>query len=368
MKKYIESITQYFSPNLINSTKRVLKFLFFYTIAFIILVLGIKYAIPFIIAYIIAISLRPLKNRILLINKRFKNLKCAEGVVAFLLTTLIVSLIAWILFVLGCELAEQLVNFYNYITNKDTLNTLMASITYHVNEILDKLDNNFNIDIMNKVNEVIQKVIASVTSLTAVFIKSILNVLVSIPTAFLMIIKTIVATFFFTKDIDKIERKIIGAFSEKGLLLLKKLNEKKNEVFSGYIKAYSMIMIGVFIYSIIPFKLAGVEYATVISLITAILDALPLFGAGLVYGIFAISFLILGNFKSFIILIIGYIGAVIIRQFLEQQLVSSFLGLNPLIIIIGLFLVLTPLGFKGMFYFVGAFLAYQALYSPKNTE
>lgn len=368
MKKYIESITQYFSPNLIYGTKRVLKFLVFYTIIFIILALGIKYAIPFIIAFMIAMSLRPLKNKILSINKRFNKFKWAEGVVSFLLTILIVALVAWILFILGCELVEQLVNFYNYITNQDTLNILMESVTSNVNEILDKLDKNLNMDVMNKVSEVIQKVIASVTSLTAVFIKSILNVLVSIPTAFLMIIITVIATFFFTKDIDKIERRIKGAFSEKGLLLLKRLNEKKNEVFSGYIKAYSFIMVGIFIYSIIPFKLAGVKYATVIALITAILDALPLFGAGLVYGTFAISFLVLGDFKACIILIIGYIGAVVIRQFLEQQLVSSFLGLNPLIIIIGLFLVLTPLGFKGMFYFIGAFLAYQALYSSKKIE
>lgn len=366
MKKFIESITQYFSPNLIDGTKRVLKFLFFYTIVFIILALGIKYAIPFIIAFIIAMSLRPLKNKILSINKKFKRFQWAEGIVSFLLTIIIVSLIAWILFILVYKLAQQLVNFYNYITNEDTLNILIKSTSFKVNEILDKVDRNFNIDVMNKINEVIEKLIASVTSLTAVFVKSILNILVSIPAAFLMIVITIIATFFFTKDIDKIERKIKSAFSQKGLLLLKRLNEKKNAVFGGYIKAYTLIMIGIFIYSIIPYKLAGIKYATVIALITAILDALPVFGAGLVYGIFAISSLVLGDFKAFIILIIGYIGAVVIRQFLEQQLVSSFLGLNPLIIIIGLFLVLTPLGFKGMFYFVGAFISYKALYSSEK--
>ena len=45
---------------------------------------------------------------------------------------------------------------------------------------------------------------------------------------------------------------------------------------------------------------------------------------------------------------------------------STFLGLNPLVIIIALFLIITPVGFVGMFYFLGAFILYDII-SPNKT-
>ena len=90
MKNFMNSILKYFSPELIASTKRVFKFLFIYTIGFIIVAFGIKYAIPFVIAFFIAIALRPLKNKILSINSKFKKFKISEGLVSIILTLFIV--------------------------------------------------------------------------------------------------------------------------------------------------------------------------------------------------------------------------------------------------------------------------------------
>ena len=367
MKNFFKNILQYFSPELIKSIQRILKFLLVYTIIFIIIAAGFKYAIPFVIAFIIAILLKPIKNRILSLNKKFESLGCANGIVSFLLTLLIVSGIAWLVFIIGVNLVQQLKSLYVYITNKDTLDMFIVYSKEKVNLILNALGKNLTPDIMTEINDGLASIIESISSIISLFLKNLLNIVVSIPTAFLMILITIIATFFFTKDIDKIQVKIKGIFSEKGLRLLDKLNKKKNEILGGYVKAYTLIMIALFIYCIIAFKIAGIKYAVVIALLTAIIDALPLFGAGLVYGFLVIASFIEGDYKKAIILIIGYIGIVAVRQFLEQQLVSSFLGLNPLIVIIGLFIALTPLGFKGMFYFIGAFLVYEALYStPKK--
>ena len=367
MKNFFKNILQYFSPELIKSIQRILKFLLIYTIIFIIIAAGFKYAIPFVIAFIIAILLKPIKNRILSLNKKFKSLGCANGIVSFLLTLLIVSGIAWLVFIIGVNLVQQLKSLYVYITNKDTLDMFIVYSKEKVKIILNALGKNLTPDIMTEINDGLASIIESISSIISLFLKNLLNIVVSIPTAFLMILITIIATFFFTKDIDKIQVKIKGIFSEKGLRLLDKLNKKKNEILGGYVKAYTLIMIALFIYCIIAFKIAGIKYAVVIALLTAIIDALPLFGAGLVYGFLVIASFIEGDYKKAIILIIGYIGIVAVRQFLEQQLVSSFLGLNPLIVIIGLFIALTPLGFKGMFYFIGAFLVYEGLYStPKK--
>lgn len=360
MKNFIKGILQYFSADFIRNAIRICKFLVVYTIIFAIFIFGIKYAIPFVIAYIIALTIRPIKSKILSINNKMKRFKISNSVVSMILTLAIVLILFLILIVSGYQIVEQLKNFYVYITNEQTVNDLFNMISVKVKEILERRQD-IDPELMAKINETITKLISQVTSLTAVIVQNMLNIIISIPAAFIMVIITIISTFFFTKDIEIIQNKIKSGFSEKGVELIRKIIKKKNVIFGSYIKAYSLIMICVCIYSILLFSIAGIKYALVLGIITALLDALPIIGAGLVYGVLAIISISIGDIKALIILIIGYIVSIAIRQFLEQKLVSSFLGVHPLVIIIALFLVLTPLGFIGMFYFLGAFLIYEII-------
>ena len=237
------------------------------------------------------------------------------------------------------------------------MNELYKEFTSKGNELLS----NFDPAIIEKANEVLGKLISTITGLMATFVNNLLGIIVSIPTAVIMVLITIIATFFFIKDIDKIHSKLRGAFSKKGLELINKIRKKKNDIFGGYLKALGVILIAITIYTTIIYYIADVKYAFVLAVLTALVDALPLFGAGIFYGILAIIAIVSGNIKGFIILIIGYIGVVVIRQYLEQKLVSSFLGIHPLIVIIAIFLALTPLGFIGTFYFLGAVLLYEVI-------
>ncbi|PRR83854.1 AI-2E family transporter [Clostridium vincentii] len=364
MKNFMNSILKYFSPELIGSTKRILKFLFIYTIGFFIVAVGFKYAIPFVIAFFIAMALRPLKNKILSINSKYKKFKISEGLVSIILTLLIIVIVSLLIFVIGYKITEQFKSYYSYITDKETLNNLLNTANESLQKVLVGMDN-ISPDIEDKLSEILTKIISIVSSLTSELVGSLLNIIVSIPIAVLMIIITIIATIFLVKDIDKVLQKIKGAFSEKGLQVLRRIQDKKNVIVGGYIKAYSLIMIAICIYSILIYKVAGFKYAIVIGIITALLDALPLIGAGMVYGIVAMGSLFTGDIKGAIIVLVGYIGAVFIRQFLEQKLVSSLLGLHPLVIIIGLFLALTPIGFIGTFYLIGGCLLYKIISLPK---
>lgn len=329
--------------------------------------IGLKYAIPFIIALLLAMSLRPIKNRILCINKRFKRFKLTDGFISMVLTITIVAVASILLLVIGFKIAEQLTNFYTYITDKNTLNTIMNTALVEINQFIKNVSD-IDQDALEKINELVPKLISLGTSIAATFVQNLLNILVSIPTAFIMVLITIIATFFFTKDIDVIQVKLKKAFSDKGIQLIRRFRKKKNEIFGGYLKAFALIMIAVIIYTAVIYKFAGIKYAVAIAIITGILDSLPIFGAGLVYGIVGIIALLGQNYKGLLIIVLGYIGCVVIRQFLQQQLMSTFLGLNPLVIIIGLFLIVTPVGFVGMFYFIGAFIIYDIITPAKDTE
>lgn len=367
MKNFIKSLSTYLSVGFIDNAKKMSKFLLVYTLCYAIIVISIKYAIPFVIAYIFALSLRPIKNKILSINKYFKKNKISNGVASGILTFGMVTVLVLIIFALGYQIVEQIRGIYEYMKNPDNFNNIISESSERIKDFLTKIDN-YNPEIMVKVNEALQSIVSKITSLLTIFFQNLLNIIVTIPTAFILVLITIITTFFFTKDIEKIHGKLKSTFSEKGIKVIEKVRIKKNEIFTGYIKAFSIIMLVLCFYSIIVYKFAGVKYALALGVITAIVDALPLFGAGLFYGVLAIMSFSVGDIKSGVILLIGYIGCVIIRQYLEQILVSSFLGVHPLVIIIALFLAFTPLGFIGTFYFLGACLLYEAFYSGEKNN
>lgn len=339
---------------------KAVKFLIIYTIGFLILVIGLKFTMPFVIAFLIAVILKPVKHNLLKLNSRLKIIKLSNGVVSFLLTITIVILIISLISAIGYQVFIQTEKFVVYITNPNTANEIISKVDYYVNSVLVKM-NNIEPSIVSKLNEGIMELVKGVTNVLSTLGKNLLSLAISIPTGIISIFIMLIATYFFTKDIEKIQSEITGVFSKKGMNFVRDVRKKLNKVFGGYIKAYAIIMVAIAVLSFIIFSLAKVEHALPIAILTSVLDFLPLIGAGLIYGILILSTYFAGNTTAAVILFIGFIILAIVRQLLEQNLVASFIGVHPLVMIIALFIALTPLGFAGMFYFLGAFLLYRAV-------
>lgn len=354
------SLLEYISPEFINGAKKVSKFLVIYTVCFFILAISLKFTIPFVIAFLIAMLLKPIKNRILSLNNRMKRLKLSNGLVSFLLTITIVILVLSILGAIIYEIVIQTGNFLQFLTNPNTVEGTIKTIDSITNNLLAKL-NNLDPNIVKNINEGITTIVKVISGVATTLGKKLLSFAGSIPGILITFLVMLISTYFFTKEIEVIQRKVKSIFSEKGHKLFSTILGKMNIVFGAYIKAYLLIMFVIAFISCIIFSLAKVRYALPIAILTAILDFLPLIGAGLVYGILAIIMYFNGKITSAVIIIIGYIIVALTRQLLEQNLVASFIGVHPLVMIIGLFIVITPLGFMGMFYFIGAFLLYKAV-------
>ena len=353
-------LMEYMSEEFINKTKKTIKFLIIYTIGFFLLFACFKYAMPFVIAIIIAITFKPLKNRILKINQRTRKFKITNGAISLIMTILIVVILGSLVGTIIYQIFIQSQKFLNYATNPNTIVEITEIIDNFVNRVLASMKS-IDPEIISKLNESIMELVKIITNLFSNLGGKILKLAVSIPSGIITVFITLISTYFFTKDIEKIQSNVKGMFSEKGLKFLRDLKRKLNNTTIGYIKAYLLIIIAIASISTIIYLIAGVEYAVPIGILTAVLDFLPLIGAGLVFGVLIIIEYFSGNTIGAVILIIGYIIVAIIRQLLEQNLVASFIGVHPLVMIIGLFIALTSLGFAGMFYFLGAFILYDAV-------
>jgi sporulation integral membrane protein YtvI len=116
----------------------------------------------------------------------------------------------------------------------------------------------------------------------------------------------------------------------------------------GYIKAQLILMCITGACVIIGLSLLGYKYALLIGLITAVLDALPVIGPGFILWPWIAVCLLGGRYHYALGLLVIYIICVLIRQFLEPKILSTQIGIYPLITITSIYAGLMLLGPMGL--------------------
>lgn len=99
------------------------------------------------------------------------------------------------------------------------------------------------------------------------------------------------------------------------------------------------------------FLLMRVEYAAVIALITALIDALPVFGTGIVLLPWAIVSLLTGETPMAVSLFATYLVVTVVRQCLEPKLIGDQFGVAPAAALFAMYAGFTLCGVAGMVLF-----------------
>lgn len=165
----------------------------------------------------------------------------------------------------------------------------------------------------------------------------------------------IVSTCFMTADYNTIRDGILFQFSKKRQKALVRAKQITFSTIGKMLKAYSIIIAVTFsemVLGLFLLKVIGVfdgGYIFAISLITAIIDIVPVLGTGTVLVPWAIYSLCTGKFGFGIGLLVLYGAISIIRQIIEPKLVAAQLGLPPFLTIMAMFIGTQLFGFIGLF-------------------
>ena len=120
-------------------------------------------------------------------------------------------------------------------------------------------------------------------------------------------------------------------------------------------KAYLLIMLVTFSEMLIGLsilKLLGIfnsSYIVIISVVTAIVDIIPVLGTGTILIPWTVIALILGNYPMAIGVGAMYAIITVIRQIVETKLVAGQLGLPPFVTISAMYIGLKTMGVLGVF-------------------
>ena len=170
----------------------------------------------------------------------------------------------------------------------------------------------------------------------------------SLPDVLLTAVFTLAATVLFAayrKDVLAFLRR---QFPPRLLEALRRLRGYLREALLGWCKAQGMLAGVTFLLLLGGFFFLRVESALLLAALIALLDALPLFGAGVALVPWALAELLLTNTGRAAGLALLFAVILAVRNGLEPHVVGRQIGLHPLVSLIGFYLGWRLAGLEGM--------------------
>lgn len=280
---------------------------------------------PFLIGWLIALVAHPIVTFI------EKHLKIRRKAVSVIVIVGAVAAVVLALYGAVYILIKELMGF------ADSIPQMVSSVKLAIDRleiILDRFFIKLPINLAIDLNQIYDSFIDAATQWTAKqstpIMNSIGNMAKNIPSIIVSTIMCLLSAYFFVA-----EKELVTTFVEKYTpqCVKNKWNIIYNSLFGalgGYIKAQLKIEVIMYVIVLIGLSVLQVKYATLIAIVIAILDLLPVFGTGTVLIPWAIVKLVEGNYKMAVGLMILWGVGQLFRQIIQPKIVGDSIGLAPL--------------------------------------
>ncbi len=316
-----------------------------------------KLFLPLIVAWLIAMLANPLvhflENKIKIMRK--------HGTVIVIVVVL--ALICAAIYGIICFTAVQVSSLVGELPE------LYQSVVNNLQSAMSSLHDKFNIipadiqSMFGKRNmQLNEYILTALKSLKSSPVSTVGNVASSLIDFFVLLILTLMMTYFFVADHDRIKESVAKHTPDsikKGWQMVKDIIVK---AIGGYLRACFQIMIVIFAILFIIFLLMGQKYAALIAFITAFLDFLPFVGTGTVLTPWAVYCVITGNYSSALILVGAYFITLFVHRILEPKLIGDSVGMSPFLTLISMFIFYRLIGMLGLIIGIPVGMVLQAFY------
>ncbi|MBO7304119.1 MAG: sporulation integral membrane protein YtvI [Clostridia bacterium] len=275
--------------------------------------------LPFLIAWGVAFSLRPLARAI------SEATKIPNKIVAVALTLLIVvGGISLVGFALAYSLGQAW-DFLSGLIESDALYGVLAKILNPIGGIFG--DREGAAEIEAKLGEAVK---SGVTSILSGIVHTLTEFAAAVPRFLIFLLITVIASVYFSLDLEKINSFVIKLLPKSAANGLIKFKNHFLRGILGYLRSYLILMVLTFVVMLFGFVSLRVKYAVLFAFIVALLDALPLIGVGTVLVPWSVYQLAFGDTGMGIGLIVLFVSNTVFRQFIEPRIVGRNLGIHPI--------------------------------------
>jgi sporulation integral membrane protein YtvI len=201
---------------------------------------------------------------------------------------------------------------------------------------------------------------SGMTELSSSVPKIVARVAASLPEIFLFLTVSIITGFFFAcGGVDVFS--FCKLLPKKWAQRLDMIKKRAGEAVVSWFRAYLLILGLTFFELFIGFSMLGVNYSFLAAFGVALVDILPMFGAGAVLVPWAAVMLITGNQFMGVGLLVLWAIVSVIRQFAEPKIIGRSFGVSPLLTLLAMYSGLRLFGIAGMIVAPAALMVGEAL-------
>ena len=310
------------------------------------LLYSFAYVAPFALAALFASMIEPVVR---FLSKLCGDKKIARNIVSGVFVLLLATVVIVVLFLLLGRIFEEIKTLA--IVLPDWIRAVSSAVTAWM-EGLDVEWLTFDETTEQMLLRILADLTSMVTSLASRLASTVARVAWQaagfLPQGILFVVLTLMGTFYMSAD----KARIFGFVRS---LLPEKYRQRSNLLRAGMLRAVfgqlraAMIMLGItFAELSIGFLLMGMDYAILLALLIAILDALPVIGAGLFLIPMAIYGVVIGNVTLAVGGFLMYLMTIVFRQLVEPRVIGRHLGLHPLATMMAMYAGLKAMGFLGL--------------------
>lgn len=315
----------------------------------------IPYFLPFLLGLILAVAMEPVVNLFL----RFKMPRAAATGAAMLVTVGTLAAIMWL------AVSKLIVELANFLHNVPSYTKILTTLSLLLTQKLQSLTENLPPEFVHHLNRNTEKLTELFSDRLSLLAREMLKSITTLPNQLLIIIIVLIATFFLSKDLFKLKNRLISSIPPEFHCKLKIMSDDLYRASIGFIKAQLILSAITGLVILVGLIILRTEYVLTIALLGGLVSPIPVLGVGALFIPWISYSLLIGNTYLAVGLLILFAVVVVIKHSLEPKVLGQNIGIDPLSVLIALYVGYELLGVYG--FILGPFIliTYNALQKAK---
>ena len=319
----------------------------YYAVAAAAMYLLLRYALPWLLPFLLALAVAAAVEPVLRFVREKMHLKRAflAAVATLLVVGLTVAAAAWLLGALWRQVNDLL----------HRAPQLLAMLPQLLEQLRGRLEE-YRVTLPPSAQQAVNEAVTAVggmlgdaaVKLSAALLEGVTKFVGHLPGALLFCATVVMATFFTISSYPQLRAFLLRQVPEEKRAAAKALKEGALGAVLKWLKAQIILITVTFLQLLAGLLLLRREYALLLALLIALMDALPIFGAGMALLPWAAVLGIWGDVVGALGLTALYLVVWLVRSFLEPKLLGKGGDLPPLPSLLAIYVGWQAAGIAGM--------------------
>ena len=300
------------------------------------------FVLPFVFAYVIS---KPI-NRVL--DSFNVKRKISKNLTIIFVLLLFVSVVCALLFVLIYQSSYEIQKIATVIPHILYGEVSLPPWAEHIKSYFISLPepiHEFGTMVIDSVRNNLSTILRPATQAVISVASDVAGVM---PDIIVFVIVMILSAYFMCSDRERIGEFFKNTIPSGIVRRSIYIKEELIKACGGYLKAQFILMCVTFVVVLLGLIVLGVDTSVLMAFIVALVDAVPILGAGTILIPWAIIVFVSGKYFLGVGLVIIYAISFLIRRIFEPKIVSNQIGLHPLVTLASIYIGLRAMGVFGM--------------------